>query len=157
MNVDKVINGNQCTDAARAAENAGIRSDGFAIATGDTEVAGHFQSRSWRMAPGAERDRLSETGERRARPGRPDAGGSSGAGLRATRAGIERNEIAEPVLAACLEYVEAAHEAIDCGEVPPRLPEAKERFVARRARWEEARRQVLHILATAPGPRGEAG
>jgi hypothetical protein len=70
---------------------------------------------------------------------------------------IERNEIAEPVLAACLEYVEAAHEAIDCGEVPPRLPEAKERFVARRARWEEARRQVLHILATEPGPRGEAG
>ncbi len=37
MNADKVSNGNQCTNAARAAENVGIRSDGFAIATGDTD------------------------------------------------------------------------------------------------------------------------
>jgi hypothetical protein len=39
---------------------------------------------------------------------------------------LERDEIEEPVWAACLEYVEACHEAIDLGKVPPRLSEAKE-------------------------------
>jgi len=59
---------------------------------------------------------------------------------------IERDEIAEPVPAACLEYVEAAHEAIDLGE-SPRLPEAKERLPELAARWDTDR----HVLARGAG------
>ncbi|MEU0753161.1 hypothetical protein [Streptomyces albogriseolus] len=144
---------------------------------------------------------------------------------------LEREGIEEPVLSACLEYIEAAHEAIDLGEAVPRLLEvrerldavaerrvsnmfflageaqftvdaarvgvglmldkayergpfshpsclsvarqlqaevgrwavqhseggADERLVARRARWEEARWQVLHILRTEPNPHNDAG
>ncbi|GGQ67871.1 hypothetical protein [Streptomyces althioticus] len=60
---------------------------------------------------------------------------------------LERDEIEEPVWAACLEYVEACHEAIDLGKVPPRLSEAKERLWEAAARWNTDR----HVLARGAG------
>ncbi|THC56856.1 hypothetical protein OG986_19660 [Streptomyces cellulosae] len=60
---------------------------------------------------------------------------------------LERDEIEEPVWAACLEYVEACHEAIDLGEVPPRLSEAKEQLWEAAARWDTDR----HVLARGAG------
>ncbi|MFI5687705.1 hypothetical protein [Streptomyces sp. NPDC051636] len=49
---------------------------------------------------------------------------------------IERDEITEPVLAACLEYIAAAHESIDLGEAYPRLFQARECLREAAARWE---------------------
>ncbi|MFF9139986.1 hypothetical protein ACF09G_20750 [Streptomyces albogriseolus] len=143
---------------------------------------------------------------------------------------LERDEIEEPVSVACLEYMDAAHEAIGLGAALPRLLEAEERLravalrragnrfllargadftmdaarvgagamldrahgwgpsshpsclsvarqlqaevgrwaarhrdddvderlAARRARWEEARWQVRHIIASEPNPHGDA-
>ncbi|MEV5167683.1 hypothetical protein AB0K66_24040 [Streptomyces werraensis] len=143
---------------------------------------------------------------------------------------LERDEIEEPVSVACLEYMDAVHEAIGLGSAVPRLLEAEERLravaqrrtgnrfflaggadftmdaarvgteqmlakakgqgpttpipclhvarqlqaevgqwyaehgqegtdkrlVARQARWEEARWQVLHILRTEPSPHNDA-
>lgn len=142
---------------------------------------------------------------------------------------VQQAEIEEAVMAACQEFIGAAHEAIELGRATPRLltaherlyesaerwegdrnllargaaltmqaarvgterlvdevkrrvpgtplrcPDvarelqaevgrwyahritdgADERFVARRARWEEARWQVQHILATEPAPGGD--
>ncbi|MFI9286691.1 hypothetical protein [Streptomyces werraensis] len=43
---------------------------------------------------------------------------------------LERDEIEEPVSVACLEYMDAAHEAIGLGAALPRLLEAEERLRA---------------------------
>ncbi|MEU9552107.1 hypothetical protein AB0D88_24130 [Streptomyces werraensis] len=132
---------------------------------------------------------------------------------------LERDEIEEPVSVACLEYMDAAHEAIGLGAaaggrpaeggqplppgrgrglhhgrgagrcrvnagqgararpvqspvlpVRPRQLQAEagrwaarhrdddvdERLAARRARWEEARWQVRHVIASEPNPHGDA-
>ncbi|MFC8832463.1 hypothetical protein ACFT8V_04585 [Streptomyces griseoincarnatus] len=61
---------------------------------------------------------------------------------------IERDGIAQPVRAACLEYVEVCHEAIDLGEVPPRLPEVTDRLLEVAAQWDTNR----HVLARGAGP-----
>ncbi|MGA5313801.1 hypothetical protein ACPCTK_06685 [Streptomyces pseudogriseolus] len=61
---------------------------------------------------------------------------------------IERDGIAEPVRAVCLEYVEVCHEAIDLGEVPPRLPEARDRLLEVAAQWDTNR----YVLARGAGP-----
>lgn len=61
---------------------------------------------------------------------------------------IERDGIAQPVRAVCLEYVEVCHEAIDLGEVPPRLPEVRDRLLEVAAQWDTNR----HVLARGAGP-----
>jgi hypothetical protein len=59
----------------------------------------------------------------------------------------ERDEIPEPVRAASLEFIAAAHEAIDLGEGHPRLFTARERLWEAAARWEGNR----YVLAQGAG------
>ncbi|WP_409470220.1 hypothetical protein [Streptomyces sp. HC307] len=65
---------------------------------------------------------------------------------------IERDEIAESVLAACLEYIAAAHESIDLDEAHPGLFQARERLWEAAARWDVNR----YVLARGAGPTLEA-
>lgn len=60
---------------------------------------------------------------------------------------LEREEIGEPVSAACREFIAAAHEVIDLGEGHPRLFTAQERLLEAAARWEGNR----HVLAPGAG------
>lgn len=52
---------------------------------------------------------------------------------------IERDEIAQPVLAACLELIAAAHEVIDLGETHPQYFQTSERHLVGTGRLEGKR------------------